>query len=119
MEKKDNERSKSLLVVILESSLFSTMYNTSQYEDGSHNITAMAIDHEGLTNQTSIFVTFDNGNNNLIYYAVFIGGGAIVILTYIVIKANKKKRRKTNKGKGKRKKNNFLLKHTSLFANLF
>ncbi|GAH33535.1 unnamed protein product, partial [marine sediment metagenome] len=34
MEKKDNERSKSLLVVILESSLFSTMYNTSQYEDG-------------------------------------------------------------------------------------
>ena len=80
------------------------MCNTSQYADGTHNITAVAIDHEGLTNQTSILVTFDNGSDNLIYYVVFIGGGAIVILTYIVIKANKKKRRKTNKGKGKRKK---------------
>ena len=80
------------------------MCNTSLYKDGSHNITAVAIDQEGLTNQTSILVTFDNGSNNLIYYVVSIGGGAIVILTYIAIKANKKKRRKPNKGKGKKKK---------------
>ncbi|MHA1463758.1 MAG: C13 family peptidase [Candidatus Heimdallarchaeaceae archaeon] len=80
------------------------MCNTSQYADGTHNITAVAIDYAGLTNQTSILVTFDNGSNNLIYYVVFIGGGAIIILTYIVIRTNKKKRKKTVKGKGKTKK---------------
>ncbi|MHA1201578.1 MAG: C13 family peptidase [Candidatus Heimdallarchaeaceae archaeon] len=82
----------------------SFMCNTSLYKDGEHNITAVAIDKEGFTNQTSILVTFDNGDNNLIYYIAIIGGGIIVILTYIVIKSNKNKKRKTSKRKSKKKK---------------
>ncbi len=82
----------------------SYMCNTSLYENGEYNITAVAIDQEGLTNQTSILVTFDNGDNNLIYYVAIIGGGIIVILTYIVIRSNKNKKRKTSKRKGKKKK---------------
>ncbi len=61
------------------------MCNTSLYDEGQHNITAVAIDSAGLSNQTSIFVKFDNLNNELIYYAAGIGGGIVIIGSAAVI----------------------------------
>ncbi|MHA1551827.1 MAG: C13 family peptidase [Candidatus Heimdallarchaeaceae archaeon] len=81
----------------------SYLCDTSLYENGLHNITAVAVDLEGLTNQTSVLVTFDNDISNPLS-TTFIGGGAIVLIPLIVLKVNKKKGRKTRIGKGKREK---------------
>ncbi|MCE7738056.1 MAG: hypothetical protein GPJ50_01640 [Candidatus Heimdallarchaeota archaeon] len=70
--------------------------NTSLYTEGLHNITAVAVDKAGLSNQTSMIVKFDNLNNEIIYYAASIGGGVIVITSSIAIVRYRKriKRRK-------------------------
>ncbi len=61
------------------------MCNTSLYDEGKHNITAVARDTAGLSNQTSIVVKFDNLNNELIFYAAGIGGGVVIIGSAAVI----------------------------------
>ncbi len=67
--------------------------NTSLYTEGKHNITAVAIDKAGLTNQTSMIVKFDNLNNEIIYYAAGIGGGVVIISSSAIIIRFRKKRK--------------------------
>ncbi len=73
------------------------MCNTSLYDEGMHNITAVAIDKAGLSNQTSIIVKFDNLNNEIIYYAAIIGGGVVIIASAAVIVRFRKRIKKRKK----------------------
>ncbi|MCE7741510.1 MAG: hypothetical protein GOP50_03540 [Candidatus Heimdallarchaeota archaeon] len=68
--------------------------DTTEYEDGIHNFTAVAIDHQGLTNQTSVLITFRNTEPQTTQgYSILIGSGAIMLFA-IVVKVNKRKKRK-------------------------
>jgi hypothetical protein len=65
--------------------------DTSAYNNGVHNLTAVAIDHQGLTNQSTIFVTFRNGDPTSIDgYSVILSSNAIV--AFIILRTIKRKK---------------------------
>ena len=69
--------------------------DTSLYAEGRHNITAVATDQAGLSNQTSVIVNFDPVSNEISYYAAGIGEG-IIIITFSAAIVRFRKKRKIN-----------------------
>ena len=66
--------------------------DTAAYAEGSHNFTAVAIDHQGLTNQSTVLVTFRNIETVEHHgFSILIGTGAIVLMVSITILRTKKK----------------------------
>ncbi|MHA1198008.1 MAG: C13 family peptidase [Candidatus Heimdallarchaeaceae archaeon] len=68
--------------------------DTTAYAEGIHNFTAVAIDHQGLTNQTSVLITFRNVEPQPTQgYSILIGTGAIVLISSIASIRVRKKRK--------------------------
>ena len=68
--------------------------DTTTYDDGVHNFTAVATDHQGLTSQSTILISFSNiepqPSNG---YSILIGIGAITLMSTIASKRARKKRK--------------------------
>ena len=67
--------------------------DTGLYAEGQHNITAVAIDQAGLSNQTSVIVNFDTVDTERIFYAAGIGE-SIIIIAFTAVIVRFRKRRK-------------------------
>ena len=67
--------------------------DTGLYAEGQHNITAVAIDQAGLSNQTSVIVNFDTVDTERIFYAAGIGESIIIIALAAVIVRFRKRRK--------------------------
>ncbi|MHA1954274.1 MAG: C13 family peptidase [Candidatus Heimdallarchaeaceae archaeon] len=67
--------------------------DTGLYSEGQHNITAVAIDQAGLSNQTSVIVNFDTVDAERTLYAASIGESIIIIaFTAVIIRFRKRRK---------------------------